>query len=158
MTTALVFDKAAMGRQLLALSPGLRAQMLAEMPDHTVAALVHKSLGTTAYPAVLEALAPERVGRVVLTDLAFFGRAGELHAWRRLELEGKSAAEFNAELAERTVTVTDPTGKVVKVPMVLEPERCWEYLVALCANQERLEEVGHKVHIRRDESSLLKQG
>lgn len=120
-----------------------RSAQLSQTPDHQVAAIVHATLGTTHYPAVLAALAPERIPRVVLTDLVFFDEVGELYAWKRLGLQGVTKEEFGAELAARTEVVTSPTGAPVRKTFILDPGRCWDYLIALTevSEQEQIVEL-----------------
>lgn len=110
---------------------------LAQLPVVLAAEACRNSVGCGDEMALLPLLPPETAVDVMFTDLTLFGRPDGLHLFRQMVVRGQDAEAYDAELAERTVLVTTTSGRTVRVPIVIDPERAKLYVATVLGMKQK---------------------
>lgn len=104
---------------------------LAQLPVVLAAEVCCQSVGCGDEMALLPLLPPETAVAVLFTDPTLFAQADGLHLFRQMVVREQDEEAYDAELDERTVTVTTTRGKTVRVPIVIDPERAKCYVATV---------------------------
>ncbi len=124
------------GRQLIGLPQVVVTEVLTGMPVMMAAAVCRDSVGCGDEMMFLAHLPVDAAADVMLTDLVLFAGISDLHAFKRLALEGMPLDQYRDEVSDRTIEVTNVRGDVVRIPFVLDPERAKLYVTTLLALDE----------------------
>ncbi len=129
-------EPAEVGRQLMSLPSAIVAEVLTGMPVMMAAAVCRDSVGCGDEMVLLSSLPVDTATDVMFTDLVLFAGVGDLHAFKRLALDGMSKGEYDGEVADRTLEVTNVRGEAVRVAFALDPERAKLYVTTIFSLEE----------------------